>query len=372
MTEKRRFYYLITALVTLAFTILAWHHLSLRNFRNAALHPGDIIFMISKKNENIAHVVIYQPNLVDDKNIIGTVLSGVAYSNLKKHLTALGCYPKIFRYNPKSMSEAKKLTIRGKIGQQALYWFTRLKKEPMRNFYRYDAFYHYLVAKHSVESVKPIGFDEQTIKQYKSQLDFLQQAEPKKKINTLFHIKYGVRKNTLPTLNKGLTCSQFVIICIGSTLLEDTLKPYMLADKAWHEPAIHLYTFWPSIKYLAPQEKDQELPPFYQKAFDLSHMKKPSAYNKNKFQQLLILEYPSLSIESAQKHVRDMDMIQKIKCKKISLVAYLQMKNTTLQAVVSASQKALDDFSHLNPKFSSIADVYLEMQSQKEVWQCIE
>ncbi len=191
---------------------------------------GDVVIM-RDQNGVYSHASIYYED--DDKdydhNDVGALLSGIKRKSMLGHLRHFKYDAIVYRYNPRDRDQKTTDTVRNSIGDQAKYWHEKISEALPECSYNFEDLYLYMLYKHGskVSDKNNNYFDD-----YDSISENLRQIRSScienEYLNILLFIMYGLRKNVTPSLYNGFTCLQFVIVCIGSTLLQDLLKQYCI------------------------------------------------------------------------------------------------------------------------------------------------
>ncbi len=223
---------------------------------NKVLSSGDIIIMKDKKGilnhaaifyyneKEVLNEDVHQGKSKNELNNIGGVLSGIKRRGVLSHLRACNFDAIIYTFNPKGKDRNYIDKVRAAIGNQAKVWSEKLLEVLPGSSYNFEDLFLYMFHKR--------GHELNDLKDYDDIIEDFNEARnsciENKYLNTLLFIKYTLRKNVSPSLYNGLTCSEFVIACIGSALLQDLLEKYCIRASDYENASNQDKIFWPSLK----------------------------------------------------------------------------------------------------------------------------
>ncbi len=317
------------------------------------LIDGDIIIMKDKLNNEIVHATIYNTSSKESGNIIGSILSGVRFCDLDIFLKRNNCSYKAYRYNPDNKKENEIIKIRKNISEQARLWYYKLTEYTNRNFYRHEDFFFYLNLKHNKTNIK------NDLLLYNS----FKNSSYLEDLNALLYLKYSLRQNTLPSLNKGFVCAGFVISCVGNALINDITLPYSIKDQNYFTENSD-QKLWPSLKY--PKSNLSSSP--YTNAVELLRQKRPTKYTALKYKKFLSIEHPDLNIKKIEPYLVP---INKIILNKISIESYLKLKDTTEEILREEIKKRIGNLIRLNIRISTLEDLNEYLTSNYSIWKTV-
>ncbi len=316
-------------------------------FDKPELKDGDVIIMTEQGGEKIKHAAIYSSSdLYGNKNIISSVVSGISVSNLKNFLNYNNCSFKIFRFDPKIKNHLDGDIIRKNIINQAKFWYNKVNMN--RNFYRNEDYYFHLSLKYSLNNQSKLF----------SIYNSFKNNESAKLLNLLLYLKYSIRQKTLPSINKGFTCSGFILACIGNAFINDVIEQYAHEDIS----LLKKNSIWPSLKYGNISQSDSN----YNKAVDLLKQNRIISYDKDKYKEYLSIEHPSLNISNMDNFL---NLPKKIKVEKISMEDYLKSKGISISKIIVKMENRLNDLKLLNIKISTLEDIYKYFKKNSHIWE---
>ncbi len=309
--------------------------------------------MKDKTSNAPIHACIYHKSK-DNKNSIGAVLSGIKNSNVEYSLEQNNYKAIFYRYSPKKVGYITINRIRNLIGQQSYVWYLKSKEKSFFPSYNYENFYYYLFSKHG-HKMKFKNYEEKKRKF----TDFIYKITNNKYailLNTLLYINYALRKHTFGS-KRGFVCSEFVLACIGSALLDDVLNIYSLKTDNNIYPSLNL-------KY---HKKMYGASDAYNTCIELLNSEKGIKYNKKKFIEALSLEYslsPEECIEKGSWYKKK-PPIDKIE---IPLAQYLYTKKTSVEYISKIAMKRLETLQFINPELATLEDMERYLNANTNIW----
>jgi len=331
------------------------------------IQSGDII--VFKKGNKVQHFGIIcpktkhrkkeknAPEMPPEYNKVSTLIRGIRACDLNwlAKRWKNGCFADnidIYRYNGDN-----KIIIRNCIGEQARKWFNIAYEEDNKEvLYNYNVFYEDLY-RENYNDDNP----------WSNKL-FIND----KYLNTLTYIKYGLRKNVRPSLNKGITCYGFAIICIGSAFLDTLLSPYHLKEE-------EDLSCWPSLKH-NDDCAESHAPPIYQQCVNLlNNQKKCTKWDRKDFIKLEIQtcekkedwEKPEKQkkweglVKSDEERLKKKKSISNITTKIPLSCYFVDVKKVKDEKIIyREAEEKLGGLTALHPKYSKVEDLvqYLDTE----------
>ena len=244
------------------------------------------------------------------------------------------------------------------ISDQAIRWTSSERILNVKNDDVYVHYSHYiLLASLIIKHHHSLPVNDAQVNEFKQ----LQESLSNEEVALLEYCKYAIRRSTKPTLNAGLTCASFILLCITVPLISDKIPEYK-------------GEFPPALKYGNESRLSSGVPLKYSRAINLIRTKRPKLPDETILRNALNLESPGImnliyfspKIEGYQ-HSRipvrtyQEERKQEIsdKTERQSVIGFLQDNGIeNLEELHTQFKESLKNLAPINPKIASLELLY--------------